>query len=73
MTTYPNYEQAQALAALRDDDPVACDGCGATVPHSEIAQDYTIARLGAFCEDCAPAMRSCVRLECDVPYRRARL
>ena len=73
MTTYPDYAQAQALAALRDDDPVTCDGCGATVPHGEIAQDYAIARLGSFCEDCAPAMRGCVRVERDVPYRRASL
>ena len=52
-----------------NDDPVTCDGCGATVPHGEVAQDYAIARLGSFCEDCAPAMRGCVRVERSVPYR----
>ena len=71
MTTYPNYEQAQALAALRDDDPVACDGCGATVPHSR-SRKITPSRGYAFGEDrCAGYAR--VSGWRDVPYRRARL
>ena len=68
MTTYPDYAQAQALAALRDDDPTTCEGCGEEVPHGELADD--LMRLGYYCPQCAPLVRGTMRQERDVPYGR---